>query len=50
MYWYLLISQYKDRCISPKSERIWAGKRAEMGFPKYWLTGYAPEKGLRLSP
>ena len=50
MYWYLLISQYKDRSIAPKSERIWTGKRSETGFPTDWLTGYAPEKGLRLFP
>ena len=50
MYWYLLISQYKDRCIAPKSERTWAGKRPNTPDPASRLNGYAPEKGRRLFP
>ena len=51
MYWYWVNNiQYKDRCIAPKSERVWSGKGAEMGFPTDWLTGYAPEKGRRPFP
>ena len=44
VYWCLLISQYKDRRISPKSERTWAGKRPDTPDPVSRLNGYAPEK------